>query len=121
MLNDYRRLMVSNGMREPSFLILTALASGRQHGYALITSVTELSGGSVRLRPGSLYATVDRLADAGLIRNSGHELVDGRARHYYELTQLGADRLAAEVSRMKANASRAEAGLRRFHSKEATA
>ncbi|QDP98729.1 helix-turn-helix transcriptional regulator [Microlunatus elymi] len=108
-------------MREPSFLILTALADGRQHGYAVMKSVEDLSDGAVRLRPGSLYATLDRLADAGLIRGAGEEVVDGRARQYYALTSLGVERLAAEVQRMRANASRAEAGLRRFRANEASA
>jgi DNA-binding PadR family transcriptional regulator len=111
--------MVFTGMREPSFLVLTTLAEGPQHGYAVMKSVEELSGGSVQLRPGSLYATLDRLADAGLIREAGDEVVDGRARRYYELTSLGAERLGAEIHRMKSNASRAEARLRKFRSNKA--
>ncbi|HEY9293739.1 MAG TPA: PadR family transcriptional regulator [Microlunatus sp.] len=112
--------MVFYGMREPSFLVLTALAGGRQHGYAVMKAVDDLSDGTVRLRPGSLYATLDRLADTGMICESGEEVVDGRPRRYYELTPLGAERLAAEAHRMQTNAARAEAGLRRFRSNQAT-
>lgn len=113
--------MVFYGMREPSFLVLTALADGRQHGYAVLKAVEDLSDGEVKLRPGSLYATLDRLTEAGLIRESGEEVVDGRARRYYELTAAGAERLAEEVERLKANAARAESALRRLRSRGATA
>ncbi|WP_244302831.1 PadR family transcriptional regulator [Leucobacter coleopterorum] len=53
-------------MREPTFLILTALASGRKHGYALIAEAAELSGNRVQLKVGTLYAALDRLSDEGL-------------------------------------------------------
>jgi hypothetical protein len=46
-------------------MILTALANGSQHGYGIIIDVQEISGGRVRLRPGTLYSALDRLrADA---------------------------------------------------------
>jgi DNA-binding PadR family transcriptional regulator len=105
--------MVVNGMREPSFLVLTALADGRHHGYAVMKAVEDLSDGTVRLRPGSLYATLDRLAESGLIRDAGEEVVEGRPRRYYELTSLGADRLAEEIERLRSNAARAEKALQR--------
>jgi DNA-binding PadR family transcriptional regulator len=43
-------------MQEPTFLILTALASGAQHGYGIMTDVARISDGRVRLRAGTLYA-----------------------------------------------------------------
>jgi DNA-binding PadR family transcriptional regulator len=43
-------------LREPTFLILTALAAGAQHGYGIMTDVSQISGGRVRLRAGTLYA-----------------------------------------------------------------
>lgn len=52
--------MTKNAMQEATFLILTALASGSQHGYGLITEVTGISGGRVRLRAGTLYTALDR-------------------------------------------------------------
>ncbi|MFD1537006.1 PadR family transcriptional regulator [Nonomuraea guangzhouensis] len=54
-------------MQEPSFLILTALAAGPQHGYGVITDVERISDGQVRLRAGTLYAAFDRLQAEGLI------------------------------------------------------
>ena len=48
-------------MQEPTFLILTALAAGAQHGYGIMTDVARISDGRVRLRAGTLYAALDRL------------------------------------------------------------
>ena len=50
--------MSSSEMREPTFLVLAALADGRKHGYAVITEVAGLSSGRVTLRPGTLYAAM---------------------------------------------------------------
>ena len=50
---------------EPSFLILTSLASGQKHGYALAKDVEAFSG--VALGPGTLYGAISRLEERGLI------------------------------------------------------
>ena len=102
--------MVTDDLREPTLLLLTALTAGPRHGYALMEAVAELSGGRVRLRPGSLYGSLERLADEGLVRASGTETVAGRQRRYYELTEPGADVLEAQAQRLHALA--ATAGLR---------
>jgi DNA-binding PadR family transcriptional regulator len=87
-------------MREPTFLILTALAAGAQHGYGIMTDVAGISGGRVRLRAGSLYAALNRLVAEGLVEFDREEIVDGRLRRYYRLTPSGAQRLAVEVERL---------------------
>lgn len=99
-------------MREPTFLILTALARGRHHGYSLLTETKKLSGGRVTLQPGSLYTTLDRLKEEGLVRDAGDEVVDGRLRRYYTLTDDGANALKTEVGRLEANADAARLSLR---------
>jgi DNA-binding PadR family transcriptional regulator len=104
--------MTKRTMQEASFLILTALASGSQHGYAIITEVSEISGGRVRLRAGTLYTALDRLRADGLVAIEGEEIVDGRLRRYYVLTDDGASALRAEATRLQANASAALARLR---------
>lgn len=88
-------------LREPSYFVLAALLDGRLHGYAVIKRVEELSGGRVKLAAGSLYSVVDRLLGEGLIVADGEEIINGRARRYYRLTEEGhavlseaADRLA---------------------------
>jgi DNA-binding PadR family transcriptional regulator len=92
--------MTDSALREPTFLILTALATGARHGYAIMTDVAGISEGRVRLRPGSLYAALNRLLVEGLIEFDREEIVDGRLRRYYRLTDPGAHRLAAEVDRL---------------------
>ena len=88
-------------MQEATFLILTALAAGPQHGYGIITDVQDISGGRVRLRAGTLYTALDRLRAEGLIGADREEIVDGRLRRYYRLTPHGTARLAAEVERLR--------------------
>src|ERR1022692_2017429 len=99
-------------MQEATFLILTALAAGSQHGYGIMTDVAQISGGRVRLRAGTLYAGLDRLRDGQLIEVDRDETVDSRRRRYYRLTPSGARRLAAEAGRLQANAVAAIGRLR---------
>ena len=94
-------------MQEATFLILTALADGSQHGYGIIAEVQEISGGRVRLRAGTLYTALDRLRADGLIEVDREEIVEGRLRRYYRHTTEGTGRLAAEATRLQANATAA--------------
>jgi DNA-binding PadR family transcriptional regulator len=91
-------------MQEATFLILTALASGSQHGYGIISDVEQISKRRVRLRAGTLYTALDRLREDGLIEVDREEIVDSRLRRYYRLTPAGGDRLAEEADRMRSNA-----------------
>jgi DNA-binding PadR family transcriptional regulator len=100
----YKASMTERAMQEATFLILTALADGSQHGYAIIAEVQEISGGRVRLRAGTLYTALDRLRADGLIEVDREEIVEGRLRRYYRLTPEGTGRLAAEAARLQANA-----------------
>jgi DNA-binding PadR family transcriptional regulator len=96
--------MSKRTMQEATFLILTALAAGSQHGYGIITDVTGISGGRVRLRAGTLYTALDRLRVDGLIEVVREEVVDSRLRRYYRLTPVGSERLAEEAARLQSNA-----------------
>jgi len=104
--------MTERAMQEATFLILTALADGSQHGYAIITEVEQISGDRVRLRAGTLYTALDRLRADGLIEVDREEIVEGRLRRYYRLTPGGTRRLAAEAARLQANATAALTRLR---------
>ena len=106
--------MSEQPLREPAFLVLTALASGPLHGYALVEDVLRLSDGQVRLHTGTLYAMLDRLREAGLIVVDREEVVESRLRRYYALTDAGIARLAAETERMRRNANAAASRLRRL-------
>lgn len=103
---------MTNALREPTFLILTALAGQSRHGYGILRDVEEISSGRVRLRAGTLYTALDRLSSDGWVVIDREEVVDSRLRRYYRLTDLGAARLATEIERLRANTRAAERRLR---------
>jgi DNA-binding PadR family transcriptional regulator len=98
-------------MREPTFLILTALAGAPRHGYGILQEVNIVSGGRVTLLTGTLYTALDRLRAEGLVELDREELVDGRARRYYRLTAEGLTALTAEAARLRELATAAETRL----------
>ena len=100
------------GVQEPTFLILAALAAEPLHGYGVIQEVTQLSAGRVTLRPGTLYGALDRLVEQGLVVADREEVVDGRLRRYYRLSDEGAAVLEAEAARLTSNATVAITRLR---------
>ncbi len=103
--------MAKRTMQEATFLILTALAAGSQHGYGIISDVARISDGRVRLRAGTLYSALDRLRLDGLISVHREEIVENRLRRYYRLTPDGSSQLAAEAARLRSNAAAAFARL----------
>jgi DNA-binding PadR family transcriptional regulator len=100
-------------LQEPTFLILAALAEAPMHGYGIIQEVTTLSDGRVTLRPGTLYGALDRLVEQGLVIADHEEVVEGRLRRYYRLSDDGAGVLGAEAQRLASNAEAAAERLRR--------
>lgn len=97
-------VMTDRPLREPTFFILAALASGPAHGYLLMSSIEDLSDGRLKLRAGTLYGALDRLKRDGLIEHVATDTADGPPRHSYQLTTGGRARLADEVARLRANA-----------------
>ena len=100
-------------LQEPTFLILAALAEAPMHGYGIIQEVATLSDGRVTLRPGTLYGALDRLVEQGLAIADREEVVEGRLRRYYRLSDDGAGVLEAEAQRLASNAEAAVERLRR--------
>jgi len=100
-------------MTGQAFFVLTALADGPRHGYGIVGEVAELSQGRVRLKIGSLYGVLERLASEGLIEPDREEAHDGRLRRYYRLTRDGRGELAeeAELRAATARVVRARLGL----------
>jgi DNA-binding PadR family transcriptional regulator len=85
------------------FFVLFSLADGQKHGYAIMQETTTLSNGEVRMGPGTLYTTLQRLLDLGLIEEvaaSGAAGQQDSRRRYYRLTGNGKLLLEAELSRM---------------------
>jgi DNA-binding PadR family transcriptional regulator len=105
--------MTAKSMTGQAFFVLSALADGPRHGYGIVGEVAELSQGRVRLKIGSLYGVLDRLAAEGLIEPDREEAHDGRLRRYYRLTEDGRRALAAEAELRAATARvvRARLGL----------
>ena len=86
------------------FQILLALADEERHGYAIRREVAERTDGDVQLGPGTLYGSIKRMVNSGLITESDErpdpELDDER-RRYYRITPLGRKVAAAEARRME--------------------
>ena len=76
-------------------LLLSVLAAGPAHGYAIISALRERSGGTFDLPEGTIYPALHRLEDAGLLGSSWAES-EGRKRRVYGLTDKGVAALAAE-------------------------
>jgi DNA-binding PadR family transcriptional regulator len=113
--------MTHSELREPTFLILSALADGPKHGYAIIADAASQSGGRVRLQAGTLYAAIDRLVEHGLVEAAGEEIVEGRRRRYVTLTESGSAVLTEDAERQAENARRALKRLRERAARDATA
>jgi DNA-binding PadR family transcriptional regulator len=96
--------MADKPMTGQAFFVLTALADGPRHGYGIVGEVAELSQDRVKLKIGSLYGVLDRLAAEGLIEPDREEAHDGRLRRYYRLTQDGRRSLAEEAELRAATA-----------------
>lgn len=87
-------------MREPTYFVLASLLQGPLHGYAIIKRTEELSGGRVRLATGTLYTALDRLTAEGYVTLVSEEVVAGRTRRSYGLTDEGSAALRQEAQRM---------------------
>ena len=88
-----------------TFHILLALADGERHGYAIMREVDERTEGAVRLGPGTLYGTLKRLLDGGLVEESDERAdpaLDDERRRYYRITSFGLAVARAEARRLDA-------------------
>jgi PadR family transcriptional regulator, regulatory protein PadR len=81
-------------------LLLSVLAAGPAHGYAVITAVRERSGGTFDLPEGTIYPALHRLENAGLLASDWAD-AGGRRRRVYALTDKGATALAAEQTQWR--------------------
>lgn len=82
--------------------ILLALSGGARHGYGIMKQVESDSQGKVSMGPGTLYGSLKRMLDAGLVEASDKRIdpeLDDERRIYYQITAIGAQALAAELAR----------------------
>ena len=84
--------------------IVLALLDGEQHGYAIMRNVETMSDGAVKMGPGTLYGTLNRLVEDGLIIETTSRVTrDGdERRRYYQLTGEGRRVALEEVARLQA-------------------
>jgi len=85
-----------------TFHILLALAAGDRHGYGIIQDVEARTGGALRLSPGTLYRTIQRLLEQGLIVEPKRRAdpSDDPRRRYYRITPFGTAAARAETRRL---------------------
>ncbi|GAB2451683.1 PadR family transcriptional regulator [Streptosporangium sandarakinum] len=95
----------SPAVSEATYFILASLLDGPLHGHGIIKRTLDLSESRVKLPVGTLYGALDRLAANGLIAVDREEVVDGRPRRYFRLTDHGHDVVSAEALRMQQAAS----------------
>ena len=82
--------------------ILLALSARERHGYGIMKQVEEESQGKVKMGPGTLYGSIGRMIESGLIAESDKKIdpeMDDERRVYYAITALGQKALSAELSR----------------------
>jgi len=86
-----------------AFHILLALRDEEKHGYAIMRDVEALSGGAVRIGPGTMYGSIKRMLKEGLIEESDERPdpeMDDERRRYYRCSALGERVCQAEVHRL---------------------
>jgi len=91
-------------LHRDTFHILVSLADRERHGYAVMQDVIDRTSGKLRLSPSSLYASIRRLLDQGLIEELAERpdpAHDDERRRYYRLTRLGRDVAKAEARRLE--------------------
>jgi DNA-binding PadR family transcriptional regulator len=97
---DVRRLLP---LPPAVFHILIALGEGDKHGYAVMQEVADRTAGEVRMSPGTLYGSLRKMLDDGLIEESFRRAAaDDERRRYYRLTKFGRTVAAAEAERLAA-------------------
>lgn len=98
------------------FHSLLALAGGPRHGYGMAQEVESATEGRIRMGPGTLYGSLQRMRDDGLVEEASNPGEDGAhadRRRYYRLTALGRATLRAETERLAAAVRLAEARVGR--------
>jgi DNA-binding PadR family transcriptional regulator len=95
----------TNGPLTPAVLhILLALSTQERHGYGIMKQVELDSQGKVKMGPGTLYGSIGRMVDAGLIRESDKKVdpeMDDERRVYYRITAAGRNALEEELDRYR--------------------
>ena len=105
------------------FHILLALAGGERHGYGIMQEVAEATAGTFVMGPGTLYGTLKRMLEAGLVEESGERpdpRINEERRRYYRITASGRRAATDEARRLESlvRLAAAKSLLRRPRRKE---
>ena len=94
---------MTTSLQPATFHILLSLAEEERHGYAIIKDVEASTSGDLRLSPGTLYRSIQRMLEEGLIVESGRRparALDDERRRYYRITREGVAAARAELRRL---------------------
>src|ERR1700730_10528248 len=94
------------------FHILLSLGEGERHGYALKREIAARTQGKLKLGPGMLYGSINKMLELGLIEESADRPdphLDDERRRYYRITNYGRKVAQAEAARMRELAQLAKA------------
>ncbi len=114
MLRTPARIRELLPLRPAVFHILVVLAEGERHGYAVKQEVEQRTDGLVKMGPGTLYESIQRMLDRELVEEASsrpNPENDQAQRRYYRLTDFGREVLEAEVARLGAIVDDARASL----------
>ena len=103
--NGYIMFINTAPLTPAVFHILLALADGEKHGYAIMKQVEADGGGFLRMGPGTLYGSLQRMSVAGLVEEIQES--EEERRRFYRLTGSGQKALNAELARLRAALSSA--------------
>jgi DNA-binding PadR family transcriptional regulator len=87
-----------------AFYILLCLGEGERHGYAIKREIANRTNGKLKLGPGALYGSINKLLEAGFIEESGDRPdphLDDERRRYYRITKDGRQAARAEGARLR--------------------
>lgn len=113
-LRDHATFQERTPLSPIIFHILLSLGHGERHGYALKREIKERTGGKLKLGPGVLYGSTNKILEHGFIEESDDRPdphLDDERRRYYRLTTLGRKVAQAEAARMRELAQMASAAF----------
>lgn len=98
--------------------VLLALSTGERHGYGIMKQVESDSQGQVKMGPGTLYGSLARMMESGLVQESEKRVdpnMDDERRIYYQITGAGRVALDSELKRYRSVVAVAKGRLAHEH------
>jgi DNA-binding PadR family transcriptional regulator len=102
--NDHRTKSDITPLSPAVFHILLSLGAGERHGYAIKREIAARTEGKLKLGPGVLYGSINKMLELGLIEETEDRPdphLDDERRRYYRITAYGREVAQAEMARMR--------------------